>query len=217
VSDDVAGEVERYQFWVEDLIRQRNDALGRVDDLAGQLSGNPHHEVRYPEVVPDPEPEPEPSMEPLLVAEGPMVEKMRWSLGLREGQMPMGPEEPGWLYLLPDGSRSNSCDEARAAWLIHCEQVGERMNSVVRGIREIVLEAVGENDASPYEAEILDALDTMDAIITTTVAQPQPTPPEMLPKMRREPRPVIAVLEDEIDADAEPDAADTDDAEPDAP
>jgi len=195
VSDDIAGEVERYQFWVEDLIRQRNDALGRVDDLAGDHAiRDAEEETRYPEAVPD-------------AADSPMVEKMRWSLGLREDQTPMGPEEPGWMYLLPDGSRTNSCDEARAGWLLHCEAVGERMASVARGIREMVEESPSEGlDANLLDARHLsDALDTMDAIITTTVAKPQSTPPELLPKMRRKPRPVMEVLEQEIE-DAGPES-----------
>lgn len=202
MSDDIAGEVERYQFWVEDLIRQRNDALGRVDDLAGDHAiRDAEEETRYPEAVPD-------------AADSPMVEKMRWSLGLREDQTPMGPEEPGWMYLLPDGSRTNSCDEARAGWLLHCEAVGERMASVVGGMRQVIMEtledAAGDPGAAngepgPYEVELLNALGMLDAIITTTVANPQSTPPELLPKMRRKPRPVMEVLEQEIE-DAGPES-----------
>ncbi len=235
-GDDVAGEVERYQFWIEDLIRQRNDALGRVDDLAGHAAiADAEAETRYPEVVPDPEPEREPERERepevLEFADSRMVEKMRWSLGLRAGQFPMGPEEPGWLYLLPDGSRTNSCDEARAGWLIHCEQVGERMKSVVGGMRQVIMEAVDgdsveEGEPGPYEVELLNALSILDTIISTTIAQAQPTPPEMLP-VRQRPRSIVADIKQEIedgadgygDVDADPtnDTDDTNDTEePDA-
>lgn len=45
---------------------------------------------------------------------------MRWSLGLEDPtQRVFGPDDEPRKYLLPDGTRTNSCDAARRAWMEH--------------------------------------------------------------------------------------------------